>query len=214
MKKSSVNTKNILSEVNHILGINDSYQAPDRVLALVTGDDRRERDRVYYELAELFGSDYSRDWFFEYFQEEHADRRQNKQDFTPPCIASIIHDVLHAMFSKQCDDKEISYDPAAGTGQLVIRDWWLTRKGQMPWEYKPMEHLVVCSELSVKTIPFLLLNLSIRGICGMVFHANSMTNGIYQVYVLTNEKNDPLHYSDVTIAGKDFSNLIKNKNHD
>ena len=210
MKKSSGNTKNILSEVNHILGINDSYQAPDRVLALVTGDDRRERDRVYYELAELFGSDYSRDWFFEYFQEEHADRRQNKQDFTPPCIASVIHDVLHERFSKDSDDKEISYDPAAGTGQLVIRDWWLTRKLQMPWEYKPMDHLVVCSELSVKTIPFLLLNLSIRGICGMVFHANSMTNEIYQVYVLTNEKNDPLHYSDVTLAGKDFSNLIKN----
>ena len=210
MKKSSGNTKNILSEVNHILGINDSYQAPDRVLALVTGDDRRERDRVYYELAELFGSDYSRDWFFEYFQEEHADRRQNKQDFTPPCIASVIHDVLHARLSKQCDGKEISYDPAAGTGQLVIRDWWLTRKLQMPWKYKPMDHLVVCSELSVKTIPFLLLNLSIRGICGMVFHANSMTNEIYQVYVLTNEKNDPLHYSDVTLAGKDFSNLIKN----
>ena len=204
MKKSSGNTRSTLSKVNEILGINDSYQAPDRVLALVTGDDRRERDRVYYELAELFGSDYSRDWFFEYFQEEHADRRQNKQDFTPPCIASVIHDVLHARFSKDPDDKEISYDPAAGTGQLVIRDWWLTRKLQMPWEYKPMDHLVVCSELSVKTIPFLLLNLSIRGICGMVFHANSMTNEIYQVYVLTNEKNDPLHYSDVTLAGKDF----------
>jgi len=129
---------------------------------------------------------------------------------TPPCIASVIHDVLHDRFSKDSDDKEISYDPAAGTGQLVIRDWWLTRKLQMPWEYKPMDHLVVCSELSVKTIPFLLLNLSIRGICGMVFHANSMTNEIYQVYVLTNEKNDPLHYSDVTLAGKDFSNLIKN----
>ena len=209
MKKSSGNMRNTLSKVNEILGIDDSYQAPDRVLALVTGVDRRERDRVYYELAELFRSDYSRDWFFEYFQEEHADRRQNKQDFTPPCIASVIHDVLHDRFRKDSDDKEISYDPAAGTGQLVIRDWWLTRKLQMPWEYKPMNHLVVCSELSVKTIPFLLLNLSIRGICGLVFHANSMTNEIYQVYVLTNEKNDPLHYSDVTLAGKDFSNLIK-----
>lgn len=30
-------------------------------LALVTGGDRLERDRVYYELAELFGFDYSMD---------------------------------------------------------------------------------------------------------------------------------------------------------
>lgn len=209
MKKSNASTKNILSEVNLILGIKDSYQAPERVLALVTGDDKSQRNKVYYELAELFGSDYSRDWFWEYFQEEHADRRQNKQDFTPPCIASVIHNVLHDRFSKDCGNDGITYDPAAGTGQLVIRDWWLSRKGQMPWEYKPMDHLVVCAELSVKTIPFLLLNLSIRGICGMVFHANSMTNDIYQVYVLVNEKNDPLHYSDVTLAGKDFLNLIK-----
>jgi len=206
MKKSSESTKNILSEVNHILGIQDSYQAPERVLALVTGDDKRQRDEVYYELAELFGSDYSRDWFWEYFQEEHADRRQNKQDFTPPCIASVIHNVLHDRFSKDCGNDGITYDPAAGTGQLVIRDWWLSRKGQMPWEYKPMDHLVVCAELSVKTIPFLLLNLSIRGICGMVFHANSMTNEIYQAYVLTNEKNDPLCYSDVTIEDKTILN--------
>ena len=207
MKKSSGNTKNILSEVNQILGIKDSYQAPDRVLALVTGDDKKQRDEVYYELAELFGSDYSRDWFWEYFQEEHADRRQNKQDFTPPCIASVIHNVLHDRFSNMKDcDNNITYDPAAGTGQLVIRDWWLSRKGQMPWEYKPMDHLVVCAELSVKTIPFLLLNLSIRGICGMVFHANSMSNEIYQVFVLVNEKNDPLRYSDVTIADKTLLN--------
>ena len=67
MKKSNASTKNILSEVNLILGIKDSYQAPDRVLALVTGDDKKQRDEVYYELAELFGSDYSRDWFWEYF---------------------------------------------------------------------------------------------------------------------------------------------------
>ena len=69
MKKSSVNTKSILSEVNRILGITDSYQAPDRMLQVVTSQNRQERDRIYQQLADLNDCDYSIDWFFEYFQE-------------------------------------------------------------------------------------------------------------------------------------------------
>lgn len=200
MMKSNENMKSILFKVNEILGIGDSYQAPDRVLQIVLSEDKDKRNHIYQELADMFDCDYSRDWFFEYFQEEHADRHQNKQDFTPPCIASIIHHLLHDGYHvEDRDGKRITYDPAAGTGQLLIRDWWLTRKKQMPWEYKPIENLVVCSELSIKTVPFLLLNLAIRGICGMVFHMNTMTKEIYEVYVLTNPTNDPLCYSDVTL---------------
>ena len=76
--KSNVNTKSILSKVNEILAIGDSYQAPDRVLQLVLSTDREERNRTYNQLSDLFDNDYSHDWFFEYFQEEHADRHQNK----------------------------------------------------------------------------------------------------------------------------------------
>jgi hypothetical protein len=161
-------------------------------------NNHEERNRIYQQLADMNDCDYSLDWFWAYFQEEHADRHQNKQDFTPPCIASIIHNTLHDMFNVNVNNVSgITYDPAAGTGQLLIRDWYLTRKKQMPWEYKPIEHIVVCAELSVKTIPFLLFNLAVRGICGMVFHMNTMTQEIYDVYVLINQSNDPLNYSNV-----------------
>jgi len=197
-KRSNGSTRSILSDINQVLGIDDSYQAPDAVLQLMQSGDIVARDRVYYEMAGLFGCDYSKDWFFEYFQEEHADRHQNKQDFTPPCIADIIHNVLHSEPFNSSESRHITYDPAAGTGQLLIRDWYDTRRKFMPWDYKPMDHLVVCAELSVKTVPFLLFNLSVRGICGMVFHMNTMTEDIYNIYALTNRRNDPLCYSDVT----------------
>ena len=197
MKKSSVNTKNILTNVNNILGISDSYQAPDRVMQIMLDMDEKERKKIYLELAELFEYDYSKDWFFEYFQEEHADRHQNKQDFTPPCIAGIIHYVLQNDF-KKIDSPSIIYEPASGTGQMIIRDWDLTRRNNMPWDYKPMDHLVICCEFSIKTIPFLLLNLSIRGICGMVFHMNTLTNEIFNIYILTNHINDSMCYSEIS----------------
>lgn len=201
MTKLSANTKSILSKVNEILSISDSYQAPDRVLQLVLSTDRKERNNVYNQLADLFDNDYSKDWFFEYFQEEHADRHQNKQDFTPPSLASIIHHVLRDGYrtEERPDGRRITYEPAAGTGQLIIRDWWLNRKRFMPWEYRPIDHLIVCSELSVKTVPFLLLNLAVRGMCGMVFHMNTMTKEVYAVYVVCNPDNNPCGFSDVQL---------------
>lgn len=203
MKKSSGNTKSILSDINDILAISDSYQAPDRMLQIVLQKDKKERDKNYLSLADYFKNDYSKDWFWEYFQEEHADRHQNKQDFTPPSIASLIHNILHGGFHKEkADHTEVTYDPAAGTGQLLIRDWYLTRQNYMPWDYKPNEHLVVCSELSVKTIPFLLFNLSVRGICGLVIHMNTMTGEIVNNYILSNPENSTICFSDVTVMPK------------
>ena len=196
-KKSSVNTKSILSDINEILGITDSYQAPDRMLQLVLQENKEERDKVYLSLADYFKNDYSKDWFWEYFQEEHADRHQNKQDFTPPCIASIIHEIFHGgVHKKTTEQAEVTYDPAAGTGQLLIRDWYLTRQKYMPWDYKPNDHMVVCSELSIKTIPFLLFNLSVRGICGIVFHMNTMTGELLNTYILSNPENSTIRFSD------------------
>lgn len=195
--------KSILSKINAILNIADSYQAPERMLQLVLSTNKEERDRIYLQLADLFDCDYSKDWFFEYFQEEHADRRQNKQDFTPPSIASVIHSVLHDTLKiGDPKSKYITYDPAAGTGQLIIRDWWLSRKNIMPWDYKPMDNLVVCGEMSVKTVPFLLFNLSVRGICGMVFHMNTMTEEVFETYVLTNPTNDTMKFSDVNLLSE------------
>ena len=184
--------KNISSKINQILAIEDSYQAPDRIMDILLNDEN-ERNAVFGKMADLFRYDYSKDWFFEYFQEEHADRHINKQDFTPPCISSIISKVI------KIDKKpSIIYEPSAGTGQMIIKDWEITRRKQMPWEYQTIEHIYVCSELSVKTIPFLLFNLSIRGICAVVFHMDTLMNNIFDVYILTNKFNDHLRYSDVT----------------
>ena len=77
----------------------------------------------------------------------------------------------------------------------------------MPWEYRPIDHLVVCSELSIKTVPFLLFNLSVRGICGMVFHMNTMTEEIFKTYIITNPNNNPCGFSDVDIIS-DYKSIL------
>lgn len=185
------NTKSILSDINKILNIRDSYEAPDRVLRLLLEDNEELRKDVFYRISKLFSFDFSRDWFWEYFQEEHADRHQNKQDFTPKSISALI--------SRCFGVKEgtILYEPAAGTGQMIIHNWAESRKEKMPWDYSSLEHLVVCSEISIKTIPFLLFNLAIRGISAVVYRMDTMTKEVFEIYTVTNPTDTPLSYSEV-----------------
>ncbi|HEC2231916.1 TPA: hypothetical protein R1967_002143 [Staphylococcus delphini] len=77
---------NVTNEINKILNIKDSYQAPKRIMDILCGD-RDKRDEVFKQFLELFKYDVTFDWFHEYFQDEHADRKKKKQDFTPQSIS-------------------------------------------------------------------------------------------------------------------------------
>ena len=181
----------ITNDLNNILGISESYQAPQKVLDIVLGDEDT-RNKIYDSLARYFKYDYSRDWFFEYFEEEHADRKNNKQDFTPPSLARLVSKIIHS------DSLEgVHYEPSAGTGQMIILNWEDVRKKYHPFDYLPNSHLVVAQELSQKTIPFLLLNMSIRGMSGIAIHGNTLTQEIKAAYLVINEKNSIASYSKV-----------------
>lgn len=181
--------KNTLSEINRIFAINDSYQAPGKIMDFILKN-VDERNRIFSEMSELFKFDFSYDWFHQYFEDEHADRKNNKQDFTPECISKLVSQLVGS-------DKGITYEPAAGTGGMLISNWYRNRNKIHPFNYNPNDHLIVCDELSDKTIPFLLFNLSIRGISGIVFHGNTLHEDYKQVYVLVNKHNSITEYSDV-----------------
>ena len=85
--------KNILSDINVMLNITDSYQAPERIMNLLFGEEK-ERIKVFKDFLDYFKCDVSYDWFHEYFEDEHADRKNNKQDFTPKCISTLVSKLL------------------------------------------------------------------------------------------------------------------------
>ena len=104
--------KNILSDINRMLGITDSYQAPEKIMNILTGDEK-ECIRVFKEFLNYFKCDISYDWFHEYFEDEHADRKNNKQDFTPKCLSTLVSKLLGS-------DTGVTYEPTAGTGGMLI----------------------------------------------------------------------------------------------
>lgn len=180
----------IMNDINRMLDITDSYQAPGRLMNILMGDEE-DRIKIYRAFLDYFKCDVSYDWFHEYFEDEHADRKNQKQDFTPKCLSLLVAKLMGS-------DAGVTYEPAAGTGGMLITNWHRQRYNIHPFDYEPNKHLIVAGEMSDKTIPFLLFNLSIRGISGMVFHGDTLKGEYKAVYILTNERNSPVCFSTVT----------------
>ena len=69
--------------------------------------------------------------------------------------------------------------------------------------------MVTCWELSSRSIPILLLNLSIRGIMGYVYHGDVLENEIKQKYILLNQRDDTLAFSEIIKASANMKIVQK-----
>lgn len=183
-----------------LLGITDIMAMPDALMKIITGD-RVIRDSLYRELLEMNGYDLSRDWFQALYEEELAQRRQNKQDFTPESV-SVLCSLLIGNHSSV-------HEPTAGNGSMLISDWWNNVRKEWPGLYLPSMHMVDCWELSDRSIPILLLNLSIRGMMGIVHHGDVLENEEKCRYILLNKRDDALAFSDIVVDTTCRKTIIK-----
>lgn len=175
-------------EWESFLGFDDIMNLPSRIMGIVTGD-RSERDEIYREAIKRHAGDLSYDWFGELYETELAQRAKNKQDFTPRQVSEIC-----ALLT---ETDGVVYEPTAGNGGMLIQYWWNRASKKLPWKFKPSTCIASCWELSDRSIPFLLFNLSIRGIMGEVFHGDVLENSAKARYVLLNERDDALAFSDI-----------------
>lgn len=176
--------------INELLKINDSYQAPQRLMEILFNQE--EREQLFREMLSQ-NHDVSFDWFHEYFESEHADRKEKKQDFTPNSISTLISKLAGA-------GEGSNLDVAAGTGGITITKWQEDRMKESPFTYKPSEHYYQCEELSDRAIPFLLFNLMIRGMNATVLHGDTLTRKFKGVFFIQNEKDDHMLFSSLNVV--------------
>lgn len=170
-----------------ILGVDEPYQVPQRIMETVTGT---ERDDIYDAFLAAFGYDVTRDWFHEFYEDENAERKKNKQDFTPTSLSRLVSELAGY-------GSGVVYEPSAGTGGMLIARWDAERKRHHPFDYKPSMQWFVAEDMSDRAIPFLLFNLSIRGINANVLHIDSLTRRCKAAYLVENARDDMLAFSDV-----------------
>ena len=137
----------------------------------------------------------SYDWFFEYFQDEHADRKKKKQDFTPKCVAELLSRI--ALTGE--GDPGNYYECCAGTGSIMITHWDNHRREYSPFTYKPSQHFAHLEELSDRTVPFLLLNMMVRGMNGVVVHGDTLRRTCKSAYLVCNTEDDHMDYSGISV---------------
>ena len=178
-----------IRQINDFFKINDLIELPAKVWEILSMslDDRNE---IYIKLLELNAHDLSYEWFQEAFEEELAQRKKGKQDFTPNEVGLLASMLIG-------NPKGVIHEPTAGNGSMIIADWWNRCRKGTPWEFFPSENMVDCWELSDRSIPILLLNLSIRGITGYVNHGDVLEQTRKARYVLLNRHDDAFGFSEI-----------------
>ena len=73
--------------INNLLEIKESYELPDKLMSLLL--DNNSMIKLFDKFME-YDIDLAKDLFRDYFQENHADRKGLKQDYTPDAICKII----------------------------------------------------------------------------------------------------------------------------
>lgn len=187
-------------DVCRIFDLEDINDLPNAIMLLLEGD-LENRNKVYRELIRLNGNDMSYDWFQKLYEFELAESSQKGQFFTPASLGALC--------SALTGQSGHVHEPTAGNGSMIIADWQQRLNKTVPWEHSPSQNMVTCWDLSARSIPILLLNLSIRGIMGYVYHGDVLTMEVKQKYILLNRKDDPLAFSEIIKAN--INDVIKQK---
>ncbi len=149
-------------KINEILEVEESFHASYKIAKILESES--SKNKLFEEFLKV-ETDLSYDWFLDYYQSEHSDRKGKMQDFTPNSIAEIASKILGQGSS--------NLDMCSGVGGLTVKRW----------TDNPNQKFY-CEEFSDRAMPFLLFNLSIRNMEGIVRHGDSLTRQFKAIYEL------------------------------
>ena len=191
--------------VNKLLGIDDAFKAPTKMMDLML--DPKKREETFKKFLEI-ETDMSYEWFQEYFGDEQAERKSKKQDFTPTSISNLVAKLVGK-------DNSTYYEPAAGTGSMLIAKWWNDRLKNPLYKrpetdnplikfltsptftYDPRAYWYQAEELSDRAIPFLIFNMAIRGMNGSITQCDSLSRKATRAFFIRNDTDNYLGFSEV-----------------
>lgn len=173
--------------IHELLGIDEVFKAPNRLMEILFN--KSDREELFRQFLEHEWN-MSYEWFMQYFEEEQADRKNKKQDFTPQALSKMLSKIVGG---------NSYFEVAAGTGSIMIKAWQEHRLNESPFTYKPSNYWYHVEELSDKAIPFLLFNMLIRGMNGIVVHGDALTREIKNVYFIQNTSDDYMKFSDLNV---------------
>lgn len=147
-------------DIDRLLEIDESFHSSYKLNEIMKDKERREN--LFDSFLEI-EKDLSYDWFINYFQEEHADRKNKMQDFTPIELSALINRII--------GNTNSNVDICAGSGSLTIKIWNINKNAEF-----------YCEELSERVLPFLMFNLAIRNMNAILKAGDSLKNKFTKIY--------------------------------
>lgn len=165
---------------------------------------KNERENFYRRLLAK-NHDVSVDTFKPYFEQYAAERKTNKQDYTPDSIAELLAKLTHGEVKAAAGYS--AYDPTAGTGSLIIQKWYADMMAETIFSYAPHRYFYACEEFADNAIPYLLHNLALRGMNALVIHGDTLSREAKQIYFIQNSQDDCMMFSDINVMP--HSDIVK-----
>lgn len=180
--------------IHDIFGVDEAIYLPTKMHEVMLDKDRREE--AFSRYIKEYSCYPSVDGFHDYYMAEQAERKTNKQDFTPNAVSDLVAGLTgsnHANFV---------FEPTAGTGGMMIRNWWEGIQSLGPLGmlfHKPSSKFYWLEELSDRAIPFLLFNAAIRGINAVIVHGDSLSREVKNIYFVQNTEDEPFAHSSINV---------------
>lgn len=162
--------------INSILGTKETFQAPTKMLEIVL--DETKRESVFNQFLEV-EFDLTYEWFQSYFEKSQSERKEKKQDFTPMEVARIATALANVLVNPKH-----YFEAAGGTGGIMVSQW--SSNVRRDKDYDTKAYWYQMEELSEAALPFLLFNMSIRGMNGVVLHGDSLNRVFKNIYFIRN----------------------------
>lgn len=163
-----------------VLEIKEEYEIQSKLMEIMLSENK---DCFLDKLIDI-GFDIKKDEIRNIFENELANRKTLKQDYTPDCLCELV--------SKLCGNQNQLLDVCCGVGSLTIKN---ITSGNT--------HFFM-EEISNVSISLLLLNMSIRNCNATIYRKNVLTQEIFETYELKAQE----RYSSITKVTND-STLIK-----
>lgn len=205
------------SQLLDIFQEKDIRLLPESIMSLLLSNDRDKQVQTFRRYLELHRNpstgdiDLSVELTAMVYEREMAQRHNNKQDYTPTgisCLASLLtvqEDKFEQIKPKTC----AIHEPTGGTGALIIARWNDARL-RIPLKlFRPSLVPITTWEIDFRPLPFLLLNIAVRGCVATVYHGDVLNetliehNGEKAIYLVCNPLDDPLHFSHILKVTKD-----------
>lgn len=194
-----------IKDEKNILGFRNNFI--DYVRTLNEKNLKEEYDKLeffhdFVELQKKVGIEI--DLLSEYTMMTATHSKNLKQCFTPFEATKILSKIAIN------PNSNAFYDCAAGTGQTLITAWYEWCKKQRHYD-DTLFHLVVADDLDIYNVHCLIFNFATRGMNAQVYHRDTLTQEVYEVYICLHDKYGFSKIKNIDVNSEEFKENFNSK---